>query len=140
MLWFVVVPRSPVLCPVFCGAVLPCGAVLWRPAVGFPLLVVLVCVLSLCVRCCVALSVVLFGAGSVCAVGSASCRGVSLCVVVSPLALCDLVVVLWCVVVSCSAGLCSLVTRRLVVPWCWAGVFSFAAGFPLSFKRPFFGF
>ena len=81
VLWFVVVPRSPVVYPVFCGAVLPCHAVLCRPAVGFPLLVVLVCVLSLCVRCCGALRVVLFGAGLVCAVVGASCCGVSLCVV-----------------------------------------------------------
>ena len=84
VLWFVVVSRSLVRCPVFCGALLPCGAVLWRPAVCFPLLLVLVCVFSLCVRCCVALRVVLFGAGLVCAVVGALCCGVSLCVVVSP--------------------------------------------------------
>ena len=119
VLGFVVVPRSPVLCPVFSGAVLPCPAVPCRPAVCFPLLLVLVCVLSLCVRCCVALSVVLFGAGLVCAVAGASCCGVSLCVVVCPLALCGLVVLLWCVVVSCCAVLCSVVVCRLVVPCCW---------------------
>ena len=55
------------------GPWLSAGAVLWRPAVRFPLLVVLVCVFSLCVRCCVALRVVLFGAGVVCAVVGASC-------------------------------------------------------------------
>ena len=93
VLWFVVVPRSPVLCPVFCGAVLPCGAVLWRPAVRFPLLVVLVCVLSLCLWCYIALRIVLFRASLVCTVVGASCCGVSLCVVVSRLAFCGVVVV-----------------------------------------------
>ena len=88
------VPRSPVLCPVFCGPVLPCGAVLWRPAVRFSLLVVLVRVLSLCVRCCVALRVVLLRAGLIGAVVGAPCCAVSLCVVVSPLAFCGVVVLL----------------------------------------------
>ena len=45
------------------GPWLSAGTVLWRPAVRFSLLVVLVCVFSLCVRCCVALRVVLFGSG-----------------------------------------------------------------------------
>ena len=81
---------------------------------------VLVCVLSLCVRCCVVLRVVLLGAGLVCAVVGAPCCGVSLCVVVSPLVFCGVLVLLWCVLVSCCAGLCSVVLRRLVVPWCWA--------------------
>ena len=85
VLWFVLVPRSPVLCSVFCGAVLPCGAVLWRPAVRFPLLVASVCVLCLCERCCAALCVVLFDAGLVCAV--------SWCLV------------LWCVAVCCGVSL-----------------------------------
>ena len=107
----------PCACPVFCGAVLPCGAVLWRPAVRFPSLVVLVCVLSLCVRCCVALRVVVFGASLVCAIVGASCCCVLLCVVVSPLAFCGVVVLLWCVVVTCCAVLCSVVLRRLLVPW-----------------------
>ena len=120
VLWLVVVPCSPVLCPVYHGPVLPCGAVLWRPAVRFSLLVVLVCVLFLCVRCCVALRVVLFGAGLVRAVVAASCCGLSLCFVVSPLVFCGVVVLLWCVVVSCCAVLCAVVLRRLVVPWCWA--------------------
>ena len=31
------VSRSPVLCPVFCGSVLPCGAMVWCPAVRFAL-------------------------------------------------------------------------------------------------------
>ena len=118
VLWFVVVPRSSVLCSVFCGAVSPCGAVLCRPAVRFPLLVVLVCVPSLPVRCCVVLRVVSFGAGLVCAVVGASCCGVSLCVVAPPFALCGLVVLLWCVVGSCCAVLCSAVLCRLAVPCC----------------------
>ena len=94
VLSLVVVPRPPVLCPVFCGALLPCGAVLWRPAVRFPFLVVLFCVFSLCVRCCVALRVVLFGAGLVCAVVGASRCGMSLCVVSSPWAFCGAMVLL----------------------------------------------
>ena len=142
MLWFVVVPRYPVLCPVFCGALLPFGAVLWRPDVCFPLLVVLVCVFSLCVRCCVALRVVLFPASWVCAVVGASCRGVLLCVVVSPWAFCGVVVVLWCVTVSCVLRpvLCSAVLCCLaVLCWlavlctclrCW-GLFSLLSSFPL---------
>ena len=110
VLWFVVVPRSPVLYPVFCAALLPCGAVLWPPAVRCSLPVVLVCVFSLCVRCCVALPVVLFGAGSVRAFVGASRCGVSLCVVVSPWAFCGAVVLLWCVVVSCCAVCCPVVS------------------------------
>ena len=60
---------------------------------------VLVCVFSLCVRCRVALRVVLFGAGVVCAVVGASCCGVSLYVVVSSWAFCGVLVhsgVSWC--------------------------------------------
>ena len=118
--WFVVVPCSPAPCPVFCGAVLPCSAVVWRAAVRLRLLVVLVCVLSWCVPCRVALRVVLFGAALVCAVvGTLRC-GVLLCVVVPPLAFCGVVVLLWCVVASCCAVLCSVVLCRLVVPCCWA--------------------
>ena len=128
VLWLVVVPRSRVLCPAFCGAVLLCGAVPWRPAVRFSLLVVLVCVFSLCVRCCVALRVVLFGAGLVRAVVGASCCGVSLCAVVSPWALCGVVVLLWCVVVSCCPVRCPVVScavrcvvRCCAALWCCAG-------------------
>ena len=128
VLWFVVVSRFPVLCPVFCGTFLPCGAALWRPAVRFPLLVVLVCVFYLCARCCVALRVVLFGAGLVCAVVDASCCGVSLCVVVSLWAFCAVVVLLWCVVVSCCAVRCPVVScalccvlRCCAALWCCAG-------------------
>ena len=126
---------------IFCGAVLPCGAVLCRPAFSFPLLVVLVCVLSLCVRCCVALCVVLFGAGLVCAVVGASCCGVLLCVVVYPLLLCGLAVLLWCVVVSWCAVLSSVVLCRLVVPCCW-GVLCvvLCCGCSLFLQKPFFVF
>ena len=141
VLWFVVVPRSPVVCPVFCCAVLPCGAVLCRPAVRFPLLVVLVCVLSLCVRCCVALRVVLFGVGLVCVVVGASCCGVSLCVVVSPLPLCGLAVLLWRVVLSCCVVLCSVVLCRLVVPCCWSVLcVVLCCGCSFFFKNNFFVF
>ena len=124
VLWFVVAPCPLVLCPLFCGALLPCGAALWCPAVCFALLVVLVCVLFLGLRCCVALCVVLFGAGLVRAVLGASCCGVSLCAVLSPLAFCAVAVlpccVVWCVVVSCCAPLCSVVPWCLVVPKGWA--------------------
>ena len=95
------------------GPWLSAGAVLWRPAVRFALLVLLVCVLSLCVRCCVALRVVLFSSGCVCAVVGASCCCVSLCVVVSPWAFCGVVVPLWCVVVSCCAVRCPVVSCAL---------------------------
>ena len=85
VLWFVVVSCSPVLCPVFWGAVLPCGAVLWRAVVRFPLLVVLVCVLPrfCAVPCCAALRVVRCQFGL-------RCRWC---------------LVLWCVVVCCGVSL-----------------------------------
>ena len=99
------------------GPLLSAGAVLRRPAVLFLLLVVLVCVFSLFVRCCVALRVVLFGSSCVCAVccgvslgvlrcdGAALvCRGVLLCCALScgvlrpvlcPAVLCCLAVLCW---------------------------------------------
>ena len=101
LLCAVVCCGAPLLCGVSC--VLWCCVAVWCRAVPpcrFPLLVVLVCVLSLRVRCCVALRVGLFGADVVCAVVGASCCAVSLCVVVSSLPLCGLAVLLWCVVVS----------------------------------------
>ena len=110
------------------GPWLSAGAVLLRPAVRFPLLVVLGCVFSLCVRCCVALHVVLFGSGCVCAVVGAPCCGVSLCVVVSPWAFCGVVVPLWCVVVSCCAVRCPVVScalccvLRCLAVLCWWAV------------------
>ena len=102
------------LCCVLCSVVLCCRV---APCCGALLSVFLCwwcCVLSLCVRCCVALRVVLFGAGLVRAVVRASCCGVSLGV-------------LWCggAVLVCRGVLlcravCGMVLRRLVVPWCWA--------------------
>ena len=53
------------------------------------------------------------GACVVCAVVGASCCGVSLCVVVSPWAFCGVVVLLWCVVVSCCAVRCPVVSCAL---------------------------
>ena len=99
-----------------------------------------VCVFPRCVRCRVALRVVLFGAGLVCAVVGASRCGVSLCVVVPPLAFCGVVVLLWCVVASCCAVLCSVVLSRLVVPCCCAVLccaFCFAAVVRISSKKHF---
>ena len=137
VLWFVVVPRSPVLSSVSCGAVLPCN-----DAVRFALLVVLVCFLSLFVQCCVALCcracVVLFVAGLVCVVAGAWCSGVSLCAVLSSLALCGAVVltccVVWCVLVSFCALLCSVVLCCVVVPCCCAVLcVSLCSGLLLSF-------
>ena len=131
------------------GLWLSAGAVLWRPAVRFALLVVLVCVVSLCVRCCVALRVVLFGSGCVCAVvGDAAvvcpcvlwclpgrsavwwCRsGVSWCLAV-------LCVVLWCPApCAVSAVLCSLAVLcwwavQCGCPRCWC-LFFLWSSFPL---------
>ena len=83
VLWFVVVPRSPVLCPVFHGPVLPCADVPWRPAVRFPLLVVL-CPFPVCaVLWCAARHVVR------CPFGPRCC--------------CCLV--LWCVALCCGVSL-----------------------------------
>ena len=105
-------PLCCVLCSVvLCRCVVPCcGALL------FVFLLWWCCVLSLCVRCCVALRWVLFGAGLVRAFVCASCCGLSLCVAVSLLTFCGVVVLLWCIVV------CAVVLRRLVVPWCLAVV------------------
>ena len=141
VLWFVVVPCSPGPCPVFCGAVLPCGAALWRAAVRLRLLLLFVCVLPRCVRCRVALRVVLFGDALVCAVVGASRCGVSLCVVVPPLVFCGVVVLLTCVVASCCAVLCSVELCRLVVQCCWA-VLSvlFCCRYLFSLSKPFCGF
>ena len=95
-----VVPCLPVscavaLCWVWCCAVVPCCrfAVLFvfsLPSCGL-----------LCSACVV------------CAVVGASCCGVSLCVVVSPWAFCGVVVLLWCVVVSCCAVRCPVVSCAL---------------------------
>ena len=85
VLWFAVAPRFPALCPMFCGAVLPCGAVLWRPAVRFSFAGgVGLCLFPVCtVPRCPARPVV-------------RCRfGLRCC----------WCLVLWCVVVCCSVSL-----------------------------------
>ena len=75
-MWVVVVPCSPALCSVFCGAVLPCGAVLSRAVVRF-------CLLVCAVPCCAARRDV-------------RCR---FCL------RCPWCLVLWCVAVCCGASL-----------------------------------
>ena len=119
-------PLCCVLCSVVlrCPVVPCCGAVL---SVVF-LLVVSVCVFSLCVRCCFALRVVLFGAVLVRAVVGAWRCGVSLCVVVSPWAFCGVVVLLWCVVVSCCAVRCPVVSCALCCVLRYCGALRCCAG------------
>ena len=110
------------LCWLWCPASL--CRVLWRCAVVWCCAVVLCCrfavlfvfALPSCGPSC--------GASVVCAVVGASCCGVSLCVVVSPWAFCGVVVLLWCVVVSCCAVRCPVVSCTLclycgAVPPCW---------------------
>ena len=106
-LWCAVV-RCWVWCPVvvcWCRAVAPCCPLCFVGGVGLCLFPD--------VRCCVALCVVLFGSGCVCAVVGASCCGVSLFVVVSPWAFCGVVVPLWCVLVFCCAVRCPVVSCAL---------------------------
>ena len=99
------------LCWLWCPASL--CRVLWRCAVVWCCAVVLCCrfavlfvfALPSCGPSC--------GASVVCAVVGASCCGVSLCVVVSPWAFCGVVVLLWCVVASCSAVRCPVVSCAL---------------------------
>ena len=99
------------LCWLWCPASL--CRVLWRCAV------VWCCAVVLCCRFAVLLVFALpscgpsCGARVVCAVVGASCCGVSLCVVVSPWAFCGVVVLLWCVVVSCCAACCPVVSCAL---------------------------
>ena len=92
----------PSLCRVLwrCAVVWCCAVVLWC---RFPVLFVFA--LPSCGLSC--------GASVVCAVVGASCCGVSLCVVVSPWALCGVVVLLWCVVVSFRAVRCPVVSCAL---------------------------
>ena len=117
---FLVLCVPCLLRPVRCGALLCwlwCPAslcrVLWRCAV------VWCCAVVLCCRFAVLLVFALpscgpsCGASVVCAVVRASCCGVSLCVVVSPWAFCGVVVLLWCVVVSCCAARCPVVSCAL---------------------------
>ena len=99
------------LCWLWCPASL--CRVLWRCAVVWCCAVVLCCrfavlfvfALPSCGPSC--------GASVVCAVVSALCCGVSLCVVVFPWAFCGVVVLLWCVVVSCCAVRCPVVSCAL---------------------------
>ena len=99
------------LCWLWCPASL--CRVLWRCAVVWCCAVVLCCrfavlfvfALPSCGPSC--------GASVVCAVVGASCCGVSLCVVVFPWAFCGVVVLLWCVVVSCCAVRCPVVSCAL---------------------------
>ena len=107
------------LCWLWCPASL--CLVLWRCAVVWCCAVVLCCrfavlfvfALPSCSPSC--------GASVVCAVVGASCCGVSLCVVVSPWAFCGVVVLLWCVVVSCCAVRCPAVPCCPAV-LCWLAV------------------
>ena len=99
------------LCWLWCPASL--CRVLWRCAV------VRCCAVVLCCRFAVLFVFALpscglsCGASVVCAVVGASCCGVSLCVVVSPWTFCGVVVLLWCVVVSCCAVRCPVVSCAL---------------------------
>ena len=133
--------RSPVLCPVFRGAVLPCGAVPLRPAVHFAWLAVLVCVLSACQQCCVVLC------GSCCSAPVWSVLSLVPCAVARRCVWCCLPVrpvVWWCCPVArrgvpwCPAAPCCALWCRVVV-WCRAvglcGVFPFAGGGPFAFHR-----
>ena len=126
------------LCWLWCPASL--CRVLWRCAV------VWCCAVVLCCRFAVLLVFALpscgpsCGASVVCAVVGASCCGVSLCVVVSPWAFCGVVVLLWCVVVSCCAARCPVVSCALcrvlrcrAALRCCAGLLCCAAGVCFSF-------
>ena len=108
------------LCSVRCGALLCwlwCPAslcrVLWRCAVVWCCAVVLCCRLAVLFVFALPSCGLSCGASVVCAVVGASCCGVSLCVVVSPWAFCGVVVLLWCVVVSCCAVRCPVVSCAL---------------------------
>ena len=139
------------LCWLWCLASL--CRVLWRCAV------VWCCAVVLCCRFAVLFVFGLpscgpsWGACVVCAVVAASCSGVSLCVVVSPWAFCGVVVLLWCVVVSCCAVRCPVVScvlcrvQRcraalrccvgLFVAWVWLYLLERP---PLNFVKYFFLF
>ena len=99
------------LCWLWCPASL--CRVLWRCAVVWCCAVVLCCRFAVLVVLALPSCGLSCGASVVCAVVGASCCGVSLCVVVSPWAFCDVVVLLWCVVVSCCAVRCPVVSCAL---------------------------
>ena len=96
------------LCWLWCLASL--CRVLWRCAVLWCCAVVLCCPFAVLFVFALPSCGLSCGASVVCAVVGASCCGVSLCVVVSPWAFCGVVVLLWCVVVSCCAVRCPVVS------------------------------
>ena len=99
------------LCWLWCLASL--CRVLWRCAVVWCCAVVLCCRFALLFVFALPSCGPSCGASVFCAVVGASCCGVSLCVVVSPWAFCGVVVLLWCVVVSCCAVRCPVVSCAL---------------------------
>ena len=147
---------AALLCWLWCPASL--CRVLWRCAVVWCCAVVLCCRFAVLFVFALPSCGLSCGARVVCAVVGASCCGVSLCVVVSPWAFCGVVVLLWCVVVSCCAVRCPVVScalcrvlrcpavLRCCAGWlccavvCAAGVcfvlFSFAKN-PCRFSVPF---
>ena len=99
------------LCWLWCPASL--CRVLWRCAVVWCCAVVLCCRFAVLFVFALPSCGLSCGVSVVCAVVGASCCGVSLCVVVSPWAFCGVVVLLWCVVVSCCAVRCPVVSCAL---------------------------
>ena len=99
------------LCWLWCPASL--CRVLWRCAVVWCCAVVLCCRFAVLFVFALPSCGLSCGACVVCAVVGASCCGVSLCVVVSPWAFCGVVVLLLCVVVSCCAVRCPVVSCAL---------------------------
>ena len=99
------------LCWLWCPASL--CRVLWRCAVVWCCAVVLCCRFAVLFVFALPSCGLSCGASVVCAVVGASCCGVSLSVVVSPWAFCGVVVLLWCVVVSCCAVRCPVVSCAL---------------------------
>ena len=133
VLWFVVVPPSPVLCPVFCGAVLPCGARALAPCcpfffacgVGlfpFTLCAVLCCAVRRAVRC---------------RFGLRCCWCLVLCCV--PVSYGVSLGVLWCggVALVCRGVLLWRAVSCGAVSPCGAVVLGFAVCFPLLRVFPF---
>ena len=103
--------------------------VLWRCAVVWCCAVVLCCRFAVLFVFALPSCGLSCGASMACAVVGASCCGVSLCVVVSPWAFCGVVVLLWCVVVSCCAVRCPVVSCALcrVLPPCCPAVLCWLA-------------
>ena len=99
------------LCWLWCPASL--RRVLWRCAAVWCCAVVLCCRFAVLFVLALPSCGLSCGASVVCAVVGPSCCGVSLCVVVSSWAFCGVVVLLWCVVVSCCAVRCPVVSCAL---------------------------